>query len=139
MGGWYAAHGIYEPEKLAGLSVARFCEALAAEGVQGVYPGANKALHLHPLLNDCDVYGHGKPTRIANSERDLRQPAGSLPVTEKMGTRNYASPWFKHHDAAIIDEYVAAFKKVCAGAKELLAGDKGNPPTVGGWHFFSHR
>ena len=139
MGGWYAAHGIYEPEKLAGLSVARFCEALTAEGVQGVYPGANKALHLHPLLNDCDVYGHGKPTRIASSDRDLRQPPGSLPVTEKMGTRNYAIPWFKHHDAAIIDEYVAAFRKVCAGAKELLAGDKGNPPTVGGWHFFSHR
>jgi perosamine synthetase len=139
MGGWYAAHGLYEPEKLGGLSVARFCEALAAEGVHGISPGANKNLHLHPLFNECDVYGHGKPTRIANSDRDLRQPAGSLPVTEKMATRNYGIPWFKHFDAAVIDEYIAAFKKVAAGAKELLAGDKGNPPSVGGWHFFSHR
>jgi perosamine synthetase len=139
MGGWYAAHGIFEPEALGGLSVSRFVEALKAEGVEGIGPGANNALHLHPLFNDCDVYGHGKPTRIAHADRDLRQPPGSLPVTEKMGKRNYGIPWFKHYRPEIIDEYVAAFKKVSAGAKELLAGDKGDPATVGGWHFFSHR
>jgi perosamine synthetase len=139
MGGWYAAHGLYEPEKLGGLSVTRFCEAVTAEGVQGVSPGANKALHLHPLFNEVDVYGHGKPTRIANADRDLRQPPGSLPVTEKMGQRNYGIPWFKHHRPEIIDQYVDAFKKVAAGYKDLLAGDKGNSASVGGWHFFSHR
>ena len=26
-----------------------------------------------------------------------------------------------------------------SGAGELKAGDKGDPPSVGGWHFFSHR
>ena len=41
-------------------------------------------MHLHPLLNSADVYGHGKPTRLANSAADVRQPAGSLPVTESM-------------------------------------------------------
>jgi len=139
MGGWYAAHGIYKPEELGGLSVSRFCEALTAEGVQGMSAGANRPLHLHALFNDCDVYGHGKPTRIAHSDRDLRQPAGSLPVTERMATRTYGIPWFKHDRPEIIDEYVAAFRKVSAGARELLAGDKGDAANVGGWHFFSHR
>ena len=35
--------------------------------------GGNAPLHLHPLLNTTDVYGHGKPTRIANADRDLRR------------------------------------------------------------------
>jgi len=61
MGGWYAAHGLYRPEELEGLSVTRFCEAVRAEGGIAT-PGCNKPLHLHPLLNDVDIYGHGKPT-----------------------------------------------------------------------------
>jgi dTDP-4-amino-4,6-dideoxygalactose transaminase len=139
MGGWYAAHGLYRPEDLGGLSASRFCEALRAEGVGEASPGANRLLHLHPLFNDADVYGHGKPTRIAHSDRDLRQPAGSLPVTEATVDRVLWIPWFKKPRFEQIDEYVAAFRKVSAGYRELLAGDKGNPPEVGGWHFFTRR
>ncbi|MFH1566788.1 MAG: hypothetical protein ABIL09_02235 [Gemmatimonadota bacterium] len=54
---------------------------MRAQG-DGCYPGCNLPLHLHPLRNTCDVYGHDKPTRIAHANRDLRQPAGSLPVGE---------------------------------------------------------
>jgi len=139
MGGWYAAHGLYRPEELGGLSATRFCEALRAEGVADAGPGANKLLHLHPLFNDADVYGHGKPTRIAHSDRDLRQPAGSLPVTEAAAERVIWIPWFKKPRFELIEEYVEAYRKVSAGARELLAGDKGNPPEVGGWHFFTRR
>jgi perosamine synthetase len=139
MGGWYAAHGLYRPEDLGGLSASRFCEALRAEGVGEASPGANRLLHLHPLFNDADVYGHGKPTRIAHSDRDLRQPPGSLPVTEAAVDRVLWIPWFKKPLFEQIDEYVAAFRKVSAGYRELLAGDKGNPPEVGGWHFFTRR
>ncbi|NLC58816.1 MAG: DegT/DnrJ/EryC1/StrS family aminotransferase, partial [Armatimonadetes bacterium] len=32
MGGWYAAHGLYRAEELGGLPVARFAEAVSAEG-----------------------------------------------------------------------------------------------------------
>lgn len=135
MGGWYAAHGLYVPEELEGLSVTRFCEAVKAEGVDFIHAGANNPLHLHPLFLTCDVYGHGRPTRIANSNRDLRQGTGSLPISEKIGTRIYSIPWFKHYRPSQIAKYAKAFKKVSRCYKELLKDDPGDPPALGGWSF----
>ena len=135
-GGWYAPHGLYVADELNGLSVTRFCEAVRAEGF-GAAPGVNKPLHLHPLLNEADVYHAGKPTRIANSDRDLRQPPGSLPVSEAAGSRTYSIPWFKHYEPAVIDEYAAAYAKVSANHKELLADDPGDPADLGGLHFYN--
>lgn len=138
MGGWYAAHGLYRPEELGGLSITRFCEAVRAEGVS-CSPGCNRPLHLHPLFTTCDVYGDGKPTRTATSRRQLCQPAGSLPVTEAMNARVYSIPWFKYNRPGIIAEHAAAFRKVAENYRELLAQDPGDPPSIGGWHFFTHR
>jgi dTDP-4-amino-4,6-dideoxygalactose transaminase len=118
MGGWYAAHGLYVPEELGYLRIERFCEAVRAEGA-GTSPGANLLLHLHPVLNEADVYGHGKPTRIANSQRDVRQPEGSLPVTESVPDRVYSIPWFKHYRPRIIEEHALAFRKVAENADQL--------------------
>ena len=121
MGGWYAAKGLYVPEELGGLPVERFCAAVTAEtGSYKIMPGANELMHLHPLLNEADVYGHGQPTRIAHSNRDLRQGLGTLPVTERMTGRIYSIPWFKHYDATIIGQYATAFRKVAECAEELL-------------------
>ncbi len=136
MAGWYAARGLYRPEEIGGLSVTKFCQAVSAEGVS-CSPGANKPLHLHPLFNTTDVYGHGKPTRIANSDRDLRQPPGSLPVTESIPARCYSIPWFKHYDRQIIEEYAMAYRKAAENYERLLEDDPGNPEGLGGWHFFS--
>jgi dTDP-4-amino-4,6-dideoxygalactose transaminase len=138
MGGWYAAHGLYRPEEVGGLSITQFCKAVSAEGA-GTGPGCNLPLHLHPLYNTCDVYGHGKPTRLAHSDRDLRQPKGSLPITEGIGARTYGIPWFKHHRPQIIEEYATAFRKVAENYEALLKDDPGNPENLGGWHFFTHR
>ncbi len=135
MAGWYAAAGLYEPEALGGLSVTRFAEAVRAEGAP-CSPGINKPLHLHPLFNTCDVYGHGAPTRLAHSDRDLRQPPGSLPVSEGIGFRSYRVPWFKHDRPAIIAEYAAAYRKVAENYRDLLADDPGDSPEVGGWRAF---
>ncbi|MBN1671491.1 MAG: DegT/DnrJ/EryC1/StrS family aminotransferase [Kiritimatiellae bacterium] len=137
MGGWYASRGLYRTEELDGLSVSRFCEAVRAEGVS-CSPGINKPLHLHPLFNTADVYGHGKPTRIANANRDLRQPRGSLPVSETIAEICFSIPWFKHYRPTIIEEHAAAFRKAAEGYEELLKDDKGNSPDMGGWHFFRH-
>lgn len=137
MGGWYAAHGLFRPDEVGGLSVTRFAEAVRAEG-SACNPGANRPLHLHPLFNTADVYGHGKPTRIAHSPRDLRQPAGSLPVTEAVSSRTFSIPWFKHYRPQVIKEHANAFRKAAEGFKELLANDPGNPPKLGDWHFFTH-
>ena len=133
-GGWYAPHGLYRPEELEGLSVHRFCEAVRAEGAPTT-PGCNKALHLHPLFNDIDVYGAGRPTRLAclPDGVDIRQPPGSLPVSEGIQERVYSVPWFKHYRPGIIAEYAQAFRKVAESYKDLLPGDTGNPPGAGGW------
>lgn len=139
MAGWYSPHGHYRPEELGGLSVTRFTEAVRAEGFTSCAPGCNMALHLHPLFSTCDVYGHGKPTRNAHTKREIRQPAGSLPVSEAVGARTYSIPWFKHHRPEIIEEYAEAFRKAALQADKLLKDDKGNPPHLGGWHFFSHK
>ncbi len=137
MGGWYAPHGLYVPEELGGLSVSRFVEAVEAEGVF-ISAGCNSALHLHPLFHTADVYNHNKPTRIANSNRDLRESPESLPVSLATGARTYSIPSFKHYLPRVIEEHAQAYRKVALNYKELLAGDKGNPPSLGGWHFFSH-
>ncbi|HEY3298795.1 MAG TPA: DegT/DnrJ/EryC1/StrS family aminotransferase [Armatimonadota bacterium] len=138
MAGWYAAHGRYVPEELGGLSITRFTDAVRAEGYEASGAGCNGALHLHPVFNTVDTYHHGKPTRIANSDRDLRQPAGSLPVSEKIGEHIFRIPWFKHYRPEIINEYANAFRKVAENYRELLADDPGNPPQLGSWHFASH-
>lgn len=138
MGGWYAAHGLYRPQELGGLSITRFCQAVAAEGVS-TGPGCNRPLHLHPLLNTCDIYGEGAPTRIAHADRDLRQGPGSLPVTEQAGKRTFRIPWFKHYRPQLIEEHALAFRKVAENYAALLPDDPGDPENLGDWHFFAHR
>lgn len=134
MGGWYSPHGFYVASELGGLSITRFCEAVRAEGVSDCRPGCNLPLHLHPIFHEADIYGHGQPTRIAHAARDIRQGAGSLPVTEGVNARIFAIPWFKHYTPAIIDEYVQAFRKVIGNYRELLADDPGDPPRIGNWN-----
>jgi dTDP-4-amino-4,6-dideoxygalactose transaminase len=139
MAGWYAPIGLYRPEELEGLSVSRFCEAVTAEGF-GTAPGSNKSLHLHPVFNDIDVYNQGKPTRIANSPVDVRQPPGSLPVAEGIQERIFSIPWFKRYQPKVIEEHAGAFRKVSENYKELIPGDKGNPKDMGGWGLaFRHK
>ena len=138
MGGWYAPKGLYDSEALGGLSVTRFCEAVTAEGF-GCSPGANLALHTHALFQTCDIYGHGKPTRIANADRDVRELDSSLAPSEKIGAMTYSIPWFKKYKKEEIEEYANAFKKVALNYKELLKDDKGNSAEIGGWHFFKHK
>ena len=137
MAGWYAAKGLYRPEELEGLSVTRFCEAVAAEGAPAS-PGCNLALHTHPLFHTADVYGIGKPTRIAFTDRDVRELDKDLDPAVAIGAHTYNIPWFKHYVPEIIEEYANAYKKVALNYKELLAGDKGNPEKLGGFHFFKH-
>ncbi|MCC7495360.1 MAG: DegT/DnrJ/EryC1/StrS family aminotransferase [Fimbriimonadaceae bacterium] len=143
MGGWYAAHGLYAPEELGGLSVAKFCEAVRAEGAP-TYPGANRLLHSFPLFHEADIYGDGQPTAIATADRDLRQPLGSLPVSEALPTRCYGIPWFKWDRPAEVAEYALAFRKAAEHADRLLAeyGDEArhvDTAVVGSAGLFARR
>jgi perosamine synthetase len=119
MGGWYNPVGHYVPEELGGLAVERFIEAVNAEGGRSGR-GCNFPLHLHPVFNEADVYGDGKPTRVAFADRDVRQPAGSLPVSEALAERCFGIPWFKHDRPESIGRYAAAYRKVALQAEKLL-------------------
>lgn len=121
MGGWYNPAGHYLPDELGGLPVAKFAEAVCAEGARcGV--GVNAPLHLHPVMNDVDIHGDGKPTRIAFTGADIRQPKGSLPVAEAVMARALTVPWFKHDDAERIALYAAAYRKVALQAERVEGG-----------------
>ncbi|MFC7212679.1 DegT/DnrJ/EryC1/StrS family aminotransferase [Saliphagus sp. GCM10025334] len=118
-GGWYAPKGLYDPEELGGLPVTDFADAVAAEG-SVCRGGCNFALHTHPLLNEADVYGHGKPTRLAHAHRDVREEEGDLPVAEGIQERCFAVPWFKQNRPAVIEQHADAYRKVAENYEELL-------------------
>jgi dTDP-4-amino-4,6-dideoxygalactose transaminase len=118
MGGWYNPLGHYLPEELGDLPVEKFIEAVQAEGGR-CGRSVNYPLHLHPVLNDADVYHDDKPTRIAFADRDVRQPKGSLPRTESLAQRSFGIPWFKHHEPDAIARFAAAYRKVALHAHEL--------------------
>lgn len=126
MAGWYAAFIKYDPAAFGGLSVKRFVDALVAEGTEG-RAGVTEPLHLHPVFMDMDIYGHGKPTRVANLPEGatIDQPEGSLPISEGINDRAFLAPWFKHNRPEIIKAHAEVFKKVAANYKDLLADDEG--------------
>jgi len=131
IGGWYNSMGLYYPEELDGLSITAYAKALHDEGIE-VSPGFNRPLHLHPLLQTCDVYGHGKPTVIAFSDQESMS-IPSLPISETIHERCIRVPNFKKYKPEIIEEYAKAFKKVSNNYKNLLKSDPGNPPDAGKW------
>ncbi|MCD4823949.1 MAG: DegT/DnrJ/EryC1/StrS family aminotransferase [Phycisphaerae bacterium] len=136
-GGWYFSRAKYDGQALGGLSVKRFSEAVEAEGtICG--PGCNKPLHTHVLFSEMDVYGHGKPTRIANLPEgvDISQLVCSLPITERINTEVCGIPWFKHYRPEVIAQHAEAFKKVAANYKDLLEDDPDKTQDIGGYSSF---
>ncbi len=133
-GGWYAPLGHYRAEELGGLSIGRFCEALRAEGAPSS-PGGSTPLHLHPIFNTIDVYNQGRATRVANLPPgvDIRQPPGSLPISEGIAEKIFSIPWFKHYRPKIIDEYVDAYRKVAENYEDLLPGDTKSKEAERSW------
>ena len=118
-GGWYGAIGFYVSQDLGDLPLEKFAEAVTAEGFRSG-PAGNSPLHLHPVMNEADVYNDGKPTRIAFADRDVRQGPGSLPVSEGLAGRCIVVPYFKHDWPESIERYAMAFKKVALQADKLL-------------------
>ncbi len=136
-GGWYYPHFRYLADELGGLSLARFCRAVRAEG-SICNPGCNKPLHLHPLFTTMDVYGHGRPTRIAylDESAKIEQYVQTLPVAEGITRRVFEVPWFKHHEPMAIEEHAGAYKKVIENYQALLPGDTDKDAETGGYSSF---
>ncbi|MHC4437831.1 MAG: DegT/DnrJ/EryC1/StrS family aminotransferase [Planctomycetota bacterium] len=140
-GGWYYPHFKYIAEELGGLSLLRFSRAVVAEG-SICNPGCNKPLHLHPLFTTMDVYGHGKPTRIAflDETATIERYVETLPVAEGITNRVFEVPWFKHYEPETIEKHAGAYKKVIDNYQALLPGDIDKDTETGGYSsFFSSR
>ena len=135
-GGWYIPVGLYEKEELGGLSITRFAEALTAEGIPNVGTGVNAPLHKHPLFSTIDVYNHGKPTNSANLPEGIENRADqqNLPVASVLSQRILRLPYMKHFDKDLIDQYIAAIKKVCENYSDLLPGDTDSGDVKDSWN-----
>jgi dTDP-4-amino-4,6-dideoxygalactose transaminase len=120
MGGWYFPRGLYRSDELGGLSCSRFCEAVRAEGVAACAPGANFALHTHPVFHSADLFHMGAPTMVSFGQRDVRQGPGALPVSESVADTVFGVPWFKHDRPAAVARFATAFRRVAECADRLL-------------------
>ncbi|NLX07511.1 MAG: DegT/DnrJ/EryC1/StrS family aminotransferase [Phycisphaerae bacterium] len=131
-GGWYHPLAHYDAGQLEGLSIQRFCEALSAEGL-GSHPGCNRPLHTHPLFVDMQVFGEGRPTRVANLPEgiDTSHLNRRLPIAEEINNRVFSIPWFKHHRPEVIGRYAQAVRKVVENHRDLLAGDQNRRTATG--------
>ena len=136
-GGWYYPHFKYVTDELGGLSLSKFSKAIQAEG-SICNPGCNKPLHLHPLFTSEDVYGHGRPTRIAHLDESatIDQYVQELPVAESIIRCVFEIPWFKHDDRNIIEQHADAYKKVVENHRDLLADDTEGDIDTGGYSSF---
>ncbi|MCR5041981.1 MAG: DegT/DnrJ/EryC1/StrS family aminotransferase [Clostridia bacterium] len=134
MAGWYTPCVIYRPEELGGLSVGTFIKALTAETN---FPfntlGGNFPLHLHPMFNTYDHLGLGRPSRIAFSERDVRELDKALKPSENIIVID--TPYFRKLMPEQITLYADAFRKVIANHSELLAADSPDAVNITGqWY-----
>jgi len=141
-GGWYYPPFKYVTQELGGLSLSRFCEAVRAEG--SIFnPGCNKPLHLHLLFTTMDVYGDGRPTRIAHLGESVKieQYLEKLPVAKSINRCVFEVPWFKHYHPEAIEEHAKAYKKVIKNYAALLADDSDKGADIGGYgsFFSSHK
>ena len=133
-GGWYMPVGLYESGEFEGLSCKRFCEALSAEGLTS-WVGVYAPLHNHALFSTIDVYNHGRPTNSANLPKGVENHGDQqdLPVTSDFNKHVFRLPYMRHFNKRLIDQYVAAIKKVCANYTDLLEGDTDNE-VKGSWN-----
>ncbi|MBI3946863.1 MAG: hypothetical protein HY321_13145, partial [Armatimonadetes bacterium] len=93
-------------------------EAIRAEGAR-CSPGGYPCHHLSPFWNECDVYGDGKPSRIAFSKRDVRQGPGDCPVAEKINTRLLSVPRMIQYDEEYVDQLATAYRKALTNLDQL--------------------
>jgi perosamine synthetase len=93
-------------------------EAISAEGAR-CGPGGYYCHHLQPFWNECDVYGDGKPTRIAFSDRDVRQGPGDCPNAESISKRLIRVPRMIQYDEQYVDQLAEAYHKVLTNLDQL--------------------
>jgi len=138
MAGWYAANGAYKPEELHGLPVDKFAKAVSAElGNFGCSYNANFCLHTHQFFKTFDYYNRGVPSRIAFSNRDVRDEDDACKRSEKM--YSFSVPWFRHYNKEWIEKFAQGYRNVIENHMQLI-DDGADGETKGGrWYGFENQ
>ena len=117
----------YRAEELGGLSRERFTEALSAEGV-GVGAYVRVPIHLRPMHLEHEFYfGRACPWSCHPQGREITYAQGDCPVAERRCAQEELSiggfgGWIEDQ-RPLVDEMIAACRKVAEHADELLEGD----------------
>ncbi|MBQ7399844.1 MAG: DegT/DnrJ/EryC1/StrS family aminotransferase [Clostridia bacterium] len=140
MAGFYAAMGIYYPEKLGGLSVKTFARAVKAElGSIGYHisTGGNLCLHLHNYFKTFDFNGCGVPSRIENADRDVRLLDDGIKNGQNINC--FGVPWIKKYNKEWIEKIAMCFRRVIENYELLLPLDNADEKQGGRWHGFTNQ
>lgn len=124
-GAWYGYRLLYDQARIGGLPKERYMAALRAEGVE-VDPERYHLLHLEPLYQGPDVAGNCPypPPEIRKRMRTYRQ--GDFAVAEAIYPRLMSLPTFTYQPCRdLLDQYIAAFRKVADNVDQLRAGGLG--------------
>ena len=139
MAGFYAPNAVYDPSELGGLTVGAFVEAYNKEiGVRElwIHEGANKCLHTHNFFKTFDFNGSGKPSRIADADRDVRALDKECEIAERKYC--FSVPWIKKYDKKYIEKIADAFKAVVENHLSLLDGTEKRDNQRGRWYGFEN-
>ncbi len=133
MAGFYNPTAVYYPEKLGGLSVDKFCEALNKEGFWTA-ANANFCLHKHAFFKTFNLMHTDKPSRIAFNDRpDVIAQDDACDKSAQIYC--FSAPWFKKYDKEVIEAFAAAVRKVVDNYQELLEdNDAKDAKTSGQWY-----
>lgn len=112
---WYGLVFQYEADKLGGLSIEKFYDALKAEGLLEMdRPHSTSPLNLLPLFNDPGyLFDHYKANGFSYKK-------GDFPKAEKFYMNAIKMPvWALNSDRALVDKYIKGLKKVIFNYKQL--------------------
>jgi perosamine synthetase len=110
---YYCYSMVLDIEQL-GVSRAKICEALEAEGVEGLAPGYVN-VHLLPMYQQKIAYGsHGFPWSSDICRRDVDYRKGICPVAEELHDTTFIGLAMCMHELSDqdVDLLVSAFRKV---------------------------
>jgi len=124
-GAWYGYRLLYDQEQMGGVPKERYMAALRAEGVE-VDTERYRLLHFEPLYQGPEVAGECPypPPPVRARMRTYHE--GDMPVAEAIYPRLLSLPTFTHQPCwELLDQYIAAFRKVADNADQLQPGRPG--------------
>lgn len=121
-GAFYGYKPHYMKDKMNGIPIEIYVEALRAEGMEISKPGS-KPLHMLPLFQTVHdgMYENDWPRSGSHVLREVVYKNGDLPNSEAIYNVSLSLPTFSEiNDKKIIDQYLSAFKKISSHKQELF-------------------